>query len=106
MKAQVTKAQFTTSQEAAEEAKEERDDYFANNVKTVEGIRKPSNVKQHPAPAMVKPKPMKMAYNRPGEHSPATDNQPEVYALKEAQKKDEANRGWRYKFDQERRHQS
>lgn len=45
MTAEQFRPTFTTSQEAAEEAKEERDSYFGNNLSVTQGTRKPSRVK-------------------------------------------------------------
>ena len=99
MTAEQFRPTFTTSQEAAEEAKEERNDFFGSNVRTVEGTAKPTGrIKTTPAPRPVQPAPTRLAYK---DTEPLTDNQPEVRALKQAQKKDEASRGWRYKFEQE-----
>jgi hypothetical protein len=110
MTAEVSRPQFTTSVEAAEEAKENRSKFFGDNVRTVEGRTAPTGlIKTTPAPRPVQPAPTRLAYK---DTAPLTDNQPEVFALKDrgdealkkAQAKDAADRGWRYKFEQEGGH--
>lgn len=107
MAAEQFRPTFTTAQEAAEEARESRSEYFGSNVRTTEGTKAPTGrIKTTPSPRPVQPAPTRLAYK---DTSPLTDNQPEVFALKDrgeqalkkAQAKDAANRGWRYAFERE-----
>ncbi len=111
MTAEQFRSKFTTSQEAADESAENRSDYFGDNVKTINGTRQQTGVKTTPAPRMVQQCPSRLNYQKPRDQmtdqekvaadAALTDNKPQVFALKEAQRKDESNRGWRYKFEQE-----
>ena len=66
MTAEQFRAQFTTSQEAADERKESRDKYFGSNVSVTEGTKKQTNVKASPAPHPVQPAPSRLNYQRAG----------------------------------------
>ncbi len=100
MDAQVSRPQFTTSQEAAEKKAEGKDPYFGSKVRTVEGTRQQTNVRTTPAPRPVQPAPSRLNY-KPANPEPVTDNKPQVFALKEAQRKDEVKRGWLQRFQDE-----
>ena len=50
-------AQFTTSQEAADERKEGRSKLFSDNVSVTEGSRKPSRVKEVPVTPLKRQEP-------------------------------------------------
>lgn len=91
---------------------------FSNRVHTVEGTAKPSNVASQGKPPLPAP-PLGSAYQpavpdlfgrpamrveenqRPRIISPEAEA-PAVYALKKAKEKDEADRGWRFRFNQEK----
>lgn len=105
---------MTTSVERQEQVKEEREEtgsYFGDRVRTVT----PSlDTPPPPLTRAIQEPPRSVAYDRPYSHLTDTqkalynedlrNNDPVVYRLKEAQKKDESNRGWRYKFEREGGH--
>ena len=83
MTAESFRPTFTTSAEAAEKRKEEREEgthHFGDRVSVREGTRPPSRVREVQAPAM-KPAPTHLNVARQG-HEP-TNNGPTKYRLKE-----------------------
>ena len=108
MSNEVFKAQFTTSQEDADRRKDERSSYFGDNVKVIT----PAIVETStPVTRTLQEPPSSVAYDRPYDqmndsqraryNEDLRDNEAAVYRLKETQKKDLSNRGFRYAFEQD-----
>ncbi len=98
-------------QEQNMEEREEQGAYFGDRVRLVTPA--PGTPPPAPRRPLAEP-PRSLTYNRPYDqltdsqkrlyNQNIKDNDPAVYRLKEAQRKDESKRGWRYKFEQEGGH--